>query len=91
MVTRSSGKEKLGMSRERALEFLACAATQPELQARLGALKGRTALDDLRGIAREAGFDFSEEDYRTAIVALAEGELDDEAIENVQRDLGIRG
>jgi predicted ribosomally synthesized peptide with nif11-like leader len=77
------------MSIEIALQFLDHVGQRPALQARIAAFKGRTAIDGLRAVAAEAGFIFSDEDYRAAITHLAAGELSDEAIREVQRELGV--
>lgn len=77
------------MSIERALEFIAHTAGDSALQARLARLKGRSALADLCAIAAEAGYAFTEESYRAAVVTLAEGQLDDAAIREVQAELGM--
>lgn len=77
------------MSVETALRFLEFVATRPELQEQIAAFKGRTAIDSLRALAAGQGYDFSDEEYRAAIVKLAEGELSEEAIREVQRELGV--
>lgn len=77
------------MSVERALEFLTYVGQRPALQERIAAFKGRTALDEMRGVAAEEGFVFTDADYRAAIVILAEGQLSEEAIREVQRELGV--
>lgn len=77
------------MSVDTALRFLEFVATQPELQQEIATFKGRTAIESLRALAAGVGFAFSEDDYRAAIVKLAEGELSEEAIRDVQRELGV--
>ncbi len=77
------------MSIDRALEFLDHVAQHTALQERIAAFKGRTAIDELRAVAAEEGFVFTDEDYRAAITHLAEGELSDDAIREVQRELGV--
>ena len=79
------------MSREAALQFIARAGADSALGKRLAGLKGRTAIEALCAIAAEQGYSFNEEDYRAAVVALAEGELDEEALEEVRRQLGVGG
>jgi predicted ribosomally synthesized peptide with nif11-like leader len=78
------------MALEQAKRFLAHVEADPALQERLGQLKGRSALEGLCAIAAEHGFLFNVNDYRSAVAELAAGELGDEAIAQVQAELGLR-
>jgi predicted ribosomally synthesized peptide with nif11-like leader len=77
------------MSVEHAHAFMAHARKSPELGLRIEALKGAQALDDLAVIAKEAGFEFTVEEYRAAVVDAADGELSDAALDQLARDLGM--
>jgi len=77
------------MSVENALRFLAEVRRNKALQDRLQALSGRAALDSLAAIGAEAGFAFTVEDYRSAVVASAGGELSDESLREVLRELNM--
>lgn len=77
------------MSTGNALEFIRHTEKDAQLRARLAKLSGKMALEELVEIAAEYGYHFSVEDYRSAIVQLAQGELDEEALKEVQRELGL--
>jgi predicted ribosomally synthesized peptide with nif11-like leader len=77
------------MAVDNALAFLAHLETRADLRARIAEFKGRNAIDALRRLAASEGFHFSEADYRAAVVALAEGELSDEALAETQREMGM--
>jgi len=77
------------MSVARALDFLKKAPLDLNLRKRLAACSGRDAIAQLTAIAAEAGYAFSEEDYREAVRLLAEGELDQPALDQVMREAGF--
>jgi len=77
------------MSEAEAHRFLEEVRRNEVLRQQLEALRGRDALVALAAIAAEAGFDFTEEEYRAAVVAQAEGELSEDAIREVQREMGL--
>lgn len=73
-----------------ALAFIAAVGQSPELQERLNRMRGRDVLDQLVEVGREIGYQFSAEEYREAVVALAEGELSDESLDEVLRETGLK-
>jgi len=77
------------MSIEDALTFIDAAGQPGELQTRVGALRGAGSLDRLRALGEEVGLSFTIEEYREAVVKLAEGELSDAELEGVLRDSGL--
>jgi len=77
------------MSVARALEFLKQAPQDQGLRERLEACSGREAIAQLTRIASEAGYVFSQDDYREAVRLLAEGELDQAALDEVMREAGF--
>lgn len=78
------------MSVENALAFLRHLEGQPGLRARIAEFGGRGAVEALCRLAAGEGYTFSEADYRAAVVELAEGELSDAALEETQREMGMR-
>lgn len=77
------------MSVEQALEFLQQAPQDLALRKRLADCTGREAIAQLTRIASEAGYVFSQDDYREAVRLLAEGELDQAALDEVMREAGF--
>ncbi len=77
------------MPKDEANAFIDHVRTDPPLQARINALKGADAIGKMASIALEAGYQFSEEEYRAAVVERAAGELSEESLEEVRRELGI--
>ena len=77
------------MSEANAHAFLEHVRRRPPLQKCIAALKGRSALRDLVTIAAQEGFEFSEEDYRAAIVTCSQGELSPESLDQLTRDMGM--
>ena len=78
------------MSLNDALAFINAAGQPGELQNRVAALRGRGILDQLCGMGEEMGLQFTPEEYRDAVVSLAEGELSDEALDEVLRETGLK-
>lgn len=78
------------MSVENALAFLEYLQTRDAVRRRIAQLKGAGALRDLAAIGTEEGFDFTEQEYRAAVVHLSEGELSDEALDQLVRDMGMK-
>lgn len=78
------------MPRSDALAFIAAVGKSPELQARLGRMRGREALEQLVEVGKEVGYVFTVEEYREAVVSLAEGELSDESLDEVLRETGLK-
>lgn len=75
------------MSIENAVAFLAEAEKNRALRMRLGELKGTGTLKRLVVIAAEAGFFFTEDEYRMAVVEAAQGELLEESLNAVIKEL----
>jgi len=78
------------MSVENALKFMEAAAQDPDLRMRVGALSGPDTLSRLAEIAAEAGYSFTEAEYREAVAQTADGELDDEALDEAARQMGLK-
>lgn len=79
------------MSEQEATKFIEFVGRSPDLQAELEALSGAGVMRRLVELGEKHGFRFSEEDYRQAVVALADGELSEEALEEVLREAGLKG
>lgn len=77
------------MSVEQALAFLKHLELRDDLRARIAEFGGRGAIGALGRLAATEGFQFSEEDYRAAVIEMADGELSDEALEATQREMGL--
>lgn len=73
-----------------ALAFIAAVGHSPELQERLSHMRGREVLEQLVEVGREIGYQFTVEEYREAVVYLAEGELSDESLDEVLRETGLK-
>ena len=78
------------MSQEEAVRFIAFVGESPELQAEIDSYKGAGVLKRLAALAGRHGFTFSEEEYRAAVVQLAEGDLSEEALDEVLRETGLK-
>lgn len=72
-----------------ALKFINHVGHSPELRKRVEALKGVHAIRDMAVLAGQEGFRFTEEEYRAAVMVLAEGELSEESLNEVLRELGV--
>lgn len=80
------------MSIENAHAFLRESQRNAPIRHRIAALKGPGTLKRLVEIAAESGFFFTEDEYRAAIVELAQGELSEESLNEVIEELrGERG
>ena len=77
------------MSREHALAFLALAERDAALREEILLLKGPGAIEGLAKIGAARGLVFSAEEYRQAVVAMANGELDDAALMTVLEEVGL--
>jgi len=77
------------MSVEQALEFLERTQSDGSLQQRVEGCSGRDALTQLTTIAAEVGYSFSPEEYREAVRQSVDGELDQESLDQVLRDVGL--
>ena len=77
------------MSVENALVFIKLAERERGLRAEIGQLKGRAALDGLVSLGVQHGLDFSVAEYRAAVAALANGELDEAALTAVLEEIGL--
>jgi len=78
------------MSIPEALSFIAAVGESPVLQEQINQLRGRDVLERLVELGRERGFDFSVDEYRDAVVSMADGELSDESLEEVLRETGLK-
>lgn len=78
------------MSVENALAFLAETQKNAVLRARVAELKGPGSLKRMADLAAHAGFMFTEDEYRMAVVELAQGELSEESLNSVLKDLKMR-
>ena len=77
------------MSVENALAFIKLAERERSLRAEIGALKGRAAIDGLVSLGAQRGLTFSVEEYRQAVVNMANGELDETALMEVLEEVGL--
>ena len=77
------------MSMEEALKFIAQVGKSAELQEAVNALQGKGVLGKLAELGEQHGFSFTEDEYRAAVVELADGALSDEALDEVLRDAGF--
>lgn len=75
------------MGVEQAHAFLDAVEMDQPLRERIAELRGAGAIRTLCAIAAEAGFVFTEEDYRAAVVARSSGELSDESLEELMREM----
>lgn len=78
------------MSVENALAFLDESQKNAALRSRIAALKGPGTLKRMTIVAAEAGFYFTEDEYRMAVVELAQGELSEESLNSVLKDLKMK-
>lgn len=77
------------MSVENAEAFIAAVRSSAGLQREVDALQGRHTLARLAEIGAREGYQFSEAEYREAVVNQAGGELSPEALDEVARALGL--
>jgi hypothetical protein len=77
------------MSVENALAFLKLAERERALREQIGRLKGRAAIDGLVTLGAGYGLSFTAGEYREAVVAMANGELDDAALAAVLEEVGL--
>lgn len=78
------------MSVDQAMAFIALVGESPGLQAEINGYSGKGIFARLIALGARHGFHFSEDQYREAVVALADGELSDEALDEVLRDTGLK-
>jgi len=78
------------VSKAQANAFINHVGHSPDLQAAVSALTGHGVLAKLVEMGAHNGFAFTEDDYRAAVVDLAEGALSDEALDEVLRDAGFK-
>ena len=78
------------MSSSEALAFIAVVGQSPELQERINRMRGGGVLEQLVDLGLERGYAFSVDEYRGAVVSLAEGELSDDALDEVLRATGLK-
>ncbi len=76
------------MPEQDALNFIVHVRRSPDLRKRVDALKGAAAVRDLAALAEKEGFYFTEQEYRAAVVTLSRGELSDEALDALIREMG---
>ena len=77
------------MSKDSAKAFIHSVGKDPRLQELVSAFKGKGVLARIVLLGAKHGFDFSEEDYRAAVVELADGALSDEALDELLREAGF--
>lgn len=78
------------MSQEDAQAFIAEIGKSAKLQDTVNAMEGKGVLARLVELGAEHGFAFSEEEYRAAVVEMADGALSGEALDEVLRDAGFK-
>ena len=77
------------MSIQHAVEFMRLARRDKALQRELAALRGAGAVAELTGIAAGRGYTFTEAEYFQAAVADSNGELSEESIDALSREIGL--
>ncbi len=77
------------MAVDNALAFIRLAETDRVLRQEIVALKGRTAIDGLVILGAQRGLVFTVEEYRAAVMAMADGELDEAALMAVLEEVGL--
>jgi len=75
------------MSQEKAERFMDAVEMDAALRERVAALTGADAIEKLCAIAHEQGFQFTPEDYRAAVVARSAGELSEESLDELIREM----
>ncbi len=78
------------MSIPDALSFIKAVGESEPLQEQINRLRGRHVLERLVEMGRERGFEFSVDEYRDAVVSMADGELSDESLDEVLRETGLK-
>ncbi len=78
------------MSEADATQFIRKIGASPDLQNTVNALQGKGVLSRLVALGAEHGLEFTEEEYRAAVVTLADGALSDEALDEVLREAGFK-
>lgn len=78
------------MPEEVAVAFITHVGKTPALQAEIERLRGPGVLKQLVELAAAQGYEFTEEEYRQAVVQLADGALSDEALDEVLRETGLK-
>jgi len=78
------------VSQEDASGFIDFVGQSPQLQDEIATFSGAGSMDRLVELGKQHGFQFSVDDYRQAVVELAEGELSDEALDEVLRESGLK-
>lgn len=78
------------MSSSDALAFIAAVGKSPELQTQINGLRGRDVLDQLVLLGAAQGMTFTVEEYREAVVIMADGELSEAALDEVLRETGLK-
>ncbi|MCF6286404.1 MAG: Nif11-like leader peptide family natural product precursor [Candidatus Hydrogenedentes bacterium] len=77
------------MSQSNATAFISRIGESPALQEAVNGFQGKGGLAHVVKLGAECGFDFTEEDYRAAVVELADGALSDESLDEVLREVGL--
>lgn len=77
------------MSLDTVYAFLDYVKTNNRLQTEIAELRGLDSVDKLLVKARDAGYDFSRDEYLQAIMELAEGELSDDSIRRTAQSMGL--
>ena len=77
------------MSQCNAALFIGRIGESPALQEAVSEFQGKGGLVRMVALGAECGLDFTEEDYRAAVVELADGALSDESLDEVLREVGL--
>lgn len=78
------------MSSSDALAFIAAVGQSPDLQTQINGMRGRDVLDQLVLLGAEQGLAFTVDEYREAVVTMADGELSEAALDEVLRETGLK-
>lgn len=78
------------MSISDALAFIEAVEKSADLQTQINGLRGREVLERLVELGAKHGHIFTVDEYRAAVVSMAEGELSDDALDEVLRETGLK-
>lgn len=78
------------MSREDAIAFIKRVGQSAALREEVERYSGRGVLERLTALGAEHGFEFTAEEYRAAVVELADGALSEASLDEVLRESGLK-
>ena len=78
------------MSQAEAEQFIGQIGASEALQGEVALLQGKGALSKLVRLGADHGLTFTEEEYRAAVVAMTDGALSDESLDELLREAGFK-